>query len=303
MKKPLLKLKNKNLNKIKPINYRERPPIAHQSRVFQDARCHRYCMNNDTERNGYYRVKYPHFFMLFMLKGRIAMQTGEHEQLDIKAGECICTYHNQGDYKLRVYPGKVEAVTFVFQPHLLVHKDPKQFLFPSIYPVIEAMINHYKGIKSLPALRIRARTKKIIETWFTLDITDKNKLNPKINHLILQLVSQYHEDLSNLLNSPALAAPMLMKIYIDENLHNPNLQVKQLTDQFIGSARTLQRKFQEAFGCTIKSYITAKRMEKALQLLKTKIPLNEILPQVGYVDQHSFSVQFKKYYGYPPSAV
>jgi AraC-like DNA-binding protein len=303
MEEALPQLKNKNSSTKEVPDRRGAPPLEHQSRVFQDARCHRYRMLNDIERHGSYRVKYPHFFMLFMLEGRIAMQADAEEQLDIKAGECLCTYHNEGDYKLRVYPGNIEAVTLVFQPQILVDKDNNQLLFPSIYPVIEAMIKHLHGIKSLPAVKIRARTKKTIETLFQLNIDDKNKLNNKINHLIFQLVSQHHEDLSNLLSSPALSAPILMKIYIDENLHNPNLQVKQLTDQFIGSARTLQRKFQEAYGCSIKSYITAKRMEKALQLLKEKISVNDVLPQVGYVDQHSFSVQFKKYYGFPPSAV
>ncbi|MFC6100334.1 helix-turn-helix transcriptional regulator [Olivibacter domesticus] len=303
MEKYLPQLKNKNSSTKEAPDRRGDPPLKHQSRVFQDARCHRYRMLNNIERNGSYRVKYPHFFMLFILEGHIAMQTDTEEQLDIKAGECLCTYHNEGDYKLRVYPGNVEAVTLVFQPQILVHKEHNQLLFPSIYPVIEAMIKNLHGIKSLPAVRIRARTKKTIETLFHLNIDDKNKLNNKINHLILQLVSQHHEDLSNLLSSPALSAPILMKIYIDENLDNPNLQVKQLTDQFIGSARTLQRKFQEAYGSTIKSYITAKRMEKALQLLKEKVSVNDVLPQVGYVDQHSFSVQFKKYYGFPPSGV
>ncbi|MGK9124339.1 AraC family transcriptional regulator [Olivibacter sp. SA151] len=303
MEEDLPQLKNKNPKKNDQAKGTNGPTVEHQSRVFQDARCHRYRTHNDIERNGSYRVKYPHFFMLFMLEGRIAMQTEAEEQYDIKAGESLCTYHNQGDYRLRVYPGEVEAVTLVFQPQILIHKEDNQLLFPSIYPVIEAMIKNLQGIKSLPAVRIRARTRKTIETLFHLNLDDKNKLNNKINHLILQLVSQHHEDLSNLLSSPALSAPILMKIYIDENLHNPNLQVRQLTDQFIGSARTLQRKFQEAYGSTIKSYITAKRMEKALQLLKERVPVNEVLPQVGYIDQHSFSVQFKKYHGFSPSAV
>ncbi|QNL48151.1 helix-turn-helix transcriptional regulator [Olivibacter sp. SDN3] len=298
---------NKNLPSNESSQEPKEKPIKDglRSKVYRFDQLHYYSHKLDAPRhlNGKYGIKSPHFFMLFVLEGRISIQTNDEDNRWISQGEFFCTYHDAGKYRLAIEPGPQHVVTLIYNP-TFIHKETakNELRFPSILPVIEALLNHNKGVSSLPVLKFPARMARQLEELVALD-PNKKASNVVAQSLVLDIVQQYHHGVCAAQQHPSLTLAELVKVYIDQNLSNPQLQLQLLSEHFHASARTLQRKFQRAYGYTLKSYITKQRMDKAAQLLRDGVALADVLHAVGYVDQHSFSVQFKKYHSYAPSFV
>lgn len=68
------------------------------------------------------------------------------------------------------------------------------------------------------------------------------------------------------------------------------------------SEHRLSRCFYRAYGMRPMSFLIARRLERALQLLQTDLLVKDIAAAVGYDDPLYFSRLFKKHYGCPPSA-
>ena len=63
----------------------------------------------------------------------------------------------------------------------------------------------------------------------------------------------------------------------------------------------MMRRFREATGYTIHSYVTEKRLLLARDLLSRDVPLTEIAERCGYRDYSTFSRAYKKKFGKSPS--
>lgn len=62
------------------------------------------------------------------------------------------------------------------------------------------------------------------------------------------------------------------------------------------------RVFKDAYGLSIKDYLTDLRMQKAQQLLRDEAnTISEVAAQVGFDNFSYFSTQFKKYTGLTPN--
>ena len=73
-----------------------------------------------------------------------------------------------------------------------------------------------------------------------------------------------------------------------------NLTIAALVRQSALSPRTLQRRFKQATGLSIRTYLQELRIEKARGLLEqTGLPVSEIGLAVGYEDQSAFARVFK----------
>lgn len=59
--------------------------------------------------------------------------------------------------------------------------------------------------------------------------------------------------------------------------------------------------FKQKTGMSFISYLTTIRMEKAAELLKTQMTINNIATAVGYLHRNRFIINFRQYSGYTPS--
>lgn len=83
--------------------------------------------------------------------------------------------------------------------------------------------------------------------------------------------------------------------YIDEN-YSKRISIKYFSKKFHLNTSYLSDRFKKETGISFTGYITARRMQKAEELLlDVDMPLSEISKIVGYTDYFHFSKQFKKY--------
>lgn len=91
---------------------------------------------------------------------------------------------------------------------------------------------------------------------------------------------------------------------IDDNLGNPDLYIRMITEQFQISEAHLQRIVHQATGSSFFKYVDQRRMARARDLLLgTQLPVTQIIAQCGYNSANSFYKAFKRSYGLSPTAL
>jgi AraC-like DNA-binding protein len=143
-----------------------------------------------------------------------------------------------------------------------------------------------------------------------------NKLNPATEFLEQEIVKEVYYRLTkpvspseNLFDldstnldgrSPLLRSAML---YIDANLFR-DIAVTDIAQTLGVSESTVLREFQSHLGYTPHSFITKRRLDEALMLLKSqRYSISEVSDIIGYENISAFSASFKKRFGIKPSQV
>jgi AraC-like DNA-binding protein len=91
---------------------------------------------------------------------------------------------------------------------------------------------------------------------------------------------------------------------IDNNLSNPDLYIRVVTERFSISESTLQRTMHKATGKSFFEYVDMKRMNLARHLVMTTDKhVKEIMTLCGYNSMNSFYKAFKRRYGQSPTAM
>lgn len=94
--------------------------------------------------------------------------------------------------------------------------------------------------------------------------------------------------------------PAQIDLYIKNHIAE-KITVEEICREFYISKNKMYRIFDENFGCTLGQYILKKRLELAVNLIKsTDEPIYEIAPRVGISDYNYFIKVFKKEMGVTP---
>jgi AraC-like DNA-binding protein len=89
------------------------------------------------------------------------------------------------------------------------------------------------------------------------------------------------------------------KVFMDENYHEP-ISLDEISKKAFLSRYHFHRLFSQVYRKTPHRYLTAKRMEKARDLLAENRKVTEVCNEVGFESLGSFSVLFKKEIGFAP---
>lgn len=88
--------------------------------------------------------------------------------------------------------------------------------------------------------------------------------------------------------------------HIDAHLHE-DISINHLCTVLHVSKNRLYRAFQTQFGCTVNTYLTQRRLERAMQLLKdTQDPVYLVAEQIGIANYTYFCRLFRKKAGMTP---
>ena len=98
----------------------------------------------------------------------------------------------------------------------------------------------------------------------------------------------------------------LEKLYVlmDEHLGDENFSIASCAREFGISRSGLYAKLKALVGETPQNYVTTYRLNKAMELLRTKdFNVNEVCYMVGFKSPSAFSRSFKNKFGVPPSSI
>jgi AraC-like DNA-binding protein len=91
------------------------------------------------------------------------------------------------------------------------------------------------------------------------------------------------------------------KLFIDKSF-SENIDLNNIADEAYFSKYHFIRQFKKVYGKTPHRYLTTVRIEKAMQLLRTDVPVSDVCFMVGFESLSSFSGLFKRLVGVSPSA-
>ena len=91
------------------------------------------------------------------------------------------------------------------------------------------------------------------------------------------------------------------KLYMDNNYAN-NIDLDNIADEAYFSKFHFIRLFKKIYNKTPHQYLKVVRIENAMQLLRTDIPVSDVCYAVGFESLSSFSGLFKSLVGLTPSA-
>lgn len=90
-----------------------------------------------------------------------------------------------------------------------------------------------------------------------------------------------------------------ISVYVDAHL-TEKVTLKDLADYCCVSISTITQLFQKEGGTTFHQYLTQRRMEAAMTLIRSGTPLEEAGKCVGYGDHSTFYRAFRSTFGMSP---
>lgn len=87
--------------------------------------------------------------------------------------------------------------------------------------------------------------------------------------------------------------------FLSQNLER-EISIEDVAKEMRMGYETFRKEFRRIYGVSPGKYRIEKKMEQAVMLLDSGIPIKEIARMVGYEDVYSFSKQFRKTYGIAP---
>lgn len=252
-------------------------------------------------------VSSPVVTFCYGLKGQVSSiyqsRANKDEPKDLLANQYSGLYLPKGTYLLTFEKGSHVFFCITLRQNYLKWISNQ---YPSLSPLIKALITQSTAQVNLPPCRIDFSIKRIIKRLQSC--TKKgNALTSVLHNVILKLLAIYHEQLQSgnfLAYKTGRETAYEVKDYIEANYTDPSCQVNLLTEKFHITRRTISREFKAAFGTNAHDLIMQLRMKLALQLLSSENMLvKDAAAATGYLNTSSFSRAFTKYYKYPPSDV
>jgi len=249
-----------------------------------------------TELYASFSVDKPSLFQFFMLQGKIAFFTPDQQPI-AQAGKGICyaTYNEPAEYFYHLPAGTHRTCCFTLRPRWLQMKINS---YLGLNPFVEEMDDHEVLYGHMPACVMNKKISDDLLVLFNLKETEKHDLESAQSRILKRIIAEYQRLVQIKLSHPIYR----IRDYLEEKYIDFELNNQKLTRQFNITEKTLIANFKKEFNITPHLYLTSVRMQHAKQMLiKDKKQVIEVYGAVGYKDIHSFSIQFRKFFGHPPS--
>ena len=122
----------------------------------------------------------------------------------------------------------------------------------------------------------------------------------QMQEVLLKITAQY-VDTGRKLQQTSNTAIEEARSYIDQH-YREEISLRDIAEEIHMSASYLSSIFKARTGINVMDYITKKRMDEVVFLMKNPaLKIYEISVAAGYQDTKYFSKVFRKIYGYSPS--
>jgi AraC-like DNA-binding protein len=265
--------------------------------------------------NNYSNVVFTHFlnyetvcyerghchFMMFIFSGELAIKEIGKEEVVISAGESVFVRRN---HRLVFYkrPSKEEpykGITMAFDRNFLRHyyqtMDSK-YIPEEAVPIEPSVVR----LPAIPGIK-------------SIFISMVPYFNTAVKPLEEVMKFKQQEAILTLLNISANFYPTLFDFtepwkidildFLNEN-YMFEFKLEEIASYTGRSLATFKRDFKKVSDLTPQRWIIQKRLEIANERLKIeRKKISEVSMEVGFKNRSHFATAFRKYYGYPPTAV
>ena len=248
----------------------------------------------------------PATYFVILIRGHASLLDAQNNTLSkIDEGTCSIFYTSSQMLSLKVSETYQKMIMLPLHPDWM--KDSTED-FPEFDNIV---VNYYSLEKSfigLPASRISTKMMKAIEDIKLQSSVNAKDIGESIRHFRKQMIRSYHDALVKhsglVVRKHALQAQEL-KSFIEANLtHEVLNNIDNISEKLSVPKRTLARLANETFGISIWKYITAKRLDMALELMSTtNLPITEIAASLCYTDINYFKKIFKNRHGMRPNQI
>lgn len=139
---------------------------------------------------------------------------------------------------------------------------------------------------------------KLLDTILNTLLQNRKRLRNKFRGI------EPPEDMEKILPQRDVDFILELKLYIEENIMNQDLNVESLSDHFAVSLAQLHRKIKALTGSTPNNLIKSIRLKKAYKLIREDgFRVSEAAYQTGFSDPNYFTTCFKKEFGENPSQI
>lgn len=121
--------------------------------------------------------------------------------------------------------------------------------------------------------------------------------------LLCTLICEIYRDISDILTDSTTEDARLIRAaeYVKNNVSR-NITIDEMANQAEISRNYFRQLFKKHYGMTPKKFVIISRINRASLLLsESDCTVKQVAEMLGYVDQYTFSKQFKAIMGYPPS--
>lgn len=129
---------------------------------------------------------------------------------------------------------------------------------------------------------------------------DGSLLEAKVRELLLYLRTTHAQTINRLGLTGGMASTYHLTRVVNQYALQ-SLSIEELAFLCHMSLSGFKRAFKAHYGVSPGKWLLERRLEQAQLLLKSGTPPSQVFHRVGYQDHSSFSLAFRKYYGYPPS--
>ncbi|MDE3234733.1 MAG: helix-turn-helix transcriptional regulator [Bacteroidota bacterium] len=140
--------------------------------------------------------------------------------------------------------------------------------------------------RNFTILSVKSRMLQLIERFFVRMTEKKKSQNDQFFTLSKKDIQRVIEVESLLSNDVFRPAPFISELARKVNI----------------SSTKLKRDFKMVYGIPITQYFQKQRMQVAKEILQSnRFSIKKIAQELGYINQHNFSIAFKKEFGFLPS--
>lgn len=247
--------------------------------------------------NARYQLNKSSLFLFFVLDGKIDFSTMDGDPItDAEKGICYVTYNREGEYQYRLSKG-VHRICYLCPRASWITKNLNYY--PRLKPFLESMLDGNKLYGHMAACQMNGPIYDNLNELFGLIDTESTDLETQQTRSVKKLISEYQK----LVDSKFSQRVYIVRDYLETNYMDSEISNQQLASAFYTTEKTLIENFKEEFNITPYSYLIQVRMNHAKRMLLERKHLSVVYAAVGYKDVHSFSIQFKKSFGYPPSSL
>jgi AraC-like DNA-binding protein len=239
-----------------------------------------------------YTLAQHRIFLNFVLSGPILFTSHTGEKITHPASYTFYLSSEQcGSYRAVCAAGATDLIVVALDP---------QWLRSVIcqYPILREAVSYLMDSNSpfdvLPHFRIDRHIREWLLGVLAFDHENTYAQLGELQKYLVMGLSHLEQLLASSKRSPLY----LIKLRIDRNYADPNLDLCRLPQPITLSYSSIIRLFKKEYGLTIRNYCVQVRMYHAHRLLTQQhYTFAEVCPLVGYSNENSLRKAYRKYIG------